>query len=166
MSLPGRRGLALILPLILLVGALYLWLEVLRPIGYPPPPEWATLEPGRTHHVFVYGTLRYPLVRWLVYGRTGEPVPARLPGYRKQGLDIKADPSATVEGLRLTVSNAELRALDRYERLGIRYRRLRVTLDDGGTAWVYQRIEPDTATLPAPVHTTLISGNGRFSAIR
>ena len=164
--MPGKRGPVLILPLIVLAGAAYLWLGVLRPIGYPPPPEWDTLEPDRIHQVFVYGTLRYPLVRWLVYGRGGEPVPARLPGYRKQGLDITADSSVTVEGLRLTVSSAELRALDRYERLGLRYRRLRVTLDDGSTAWVYQRIEPDAAALPAAVQTTLISGNGRSSTMR
>jgi gamma-glutamylcyclotransferase (GGCT)/AIG2-like uncharacterized protein YtfP len=166
MPLPGKRGPVLILPLMALVGAAYLWLGVLNPIGYPPPPEWDTLEPGQTHQVFVYGTLRYPLVRWLVYGRSGEPVPARLSGYRRQGLDIRADPSATVEGLRLAVSSAELRALDRYEQLGIRYHRLRVALGDGSTAWVYQRLEPDAAALPAAVQTTLISGNGRPSAMR
>jgi hypothetical protein len=76
-------------------------------------------------------------------------------GYRKQGLNIMADPSATVEGMRLTVSSTELRALDRYERLGIRYSRIRVTLEDGSTAWVYQRIEPDADALPVPAQTNL-----------
>jgi hypothetical protein len=37
----------------------------------------------------------------------------------------------------LAVSPEELRPLDRFERLGIRYHRTELRLDDGRSAWVY-----------------------------
>jgi gamma-glutamylcyclotransferase (GGCT)/AIG2-like uncharacterized protein YtfP len=92
------------------------------------------------HRVFVYGTLRFSLVRRLVMGSSGDPEPATLPGFRRRGLNITEEEGAEVRGLLLRVDPAELAALDRYERIGVRYQRRRVTLADGTEAWVYQRL--------------------------
>ncbi len=89
--------------------------------------------------LFVYGSLRYALVRRLVFGGSGRPKAALLPGYRRRGLDIVADDRAEVPGLLLTVDPRQLAALDRYERVGRRYDRVRVELADGSRAWVYRR---------------------------
>ena len=123
-----------------IVPTLYLWWVLLSPFGYQPPAGYvAPVEPGE-QQVFVYGTLRNPLVRWLVAGRPLATEEAFLPDYRRQGLDITPAPGAGVEGELVTVEPPALRRLDRYERLGIRYERVEATLDDGRRGWVYQRL--------------------------
>lgn len=120
----------------------YLWLTLLSPFGYEYPESRAPEPTEAGHHlVFVYGTLRFAPVRWIVTGRAGDPEPHTLEGYRKTGLDIETAPGHEVEGMILTVSREELRRLDRYERLGVKYRRHAITLDDGREAWVYQLME-------------------------
>ncbi|MAL94492.1 MAG: hypothetical protein CME40_05395 [Haliea sp.] len=134
----------LVLPLaalLLLVPPLYLWWSLLSPWGYVAPPGLPPYTEG-PHAVFVYGTLRQPLVRRVVTGRQVEGVPAVLPGYRKTGLDLSPAPGESVAGERIRVSTPELRRLDRYERLGIRYDRVRLPLADGSEAWVYRRVAP------------------------
>ncbi|GEK74140.1 MULTISPECIES: gamma-glutamylcyclotransferase family protein [Halomonas] len=121
--------------------AAWLWLTMLSPWTYERPEHLAPIGEG-PHALFVYGTLTHAPIRWVVYGRAGDPEPASLPGYRRTGLDLKACADCTVEGLALTVSAEELARLDRYERLGIRYLRIRAELSDGSTAWVYRRL-PD-----------------------
>lgn len=106
-----------------------------------PPSSPLYLE--AQYPVFVYGTLRSSLVRRLVFGADGDPQSAVLPGFRRRGLDLvdaPDDPDAEVPGLLLRVSPAQLAALDRYEKLGVRYQRLPVTLADGTEAWVYRRL--------------------------
>ena len=126
-----------------LAAAGVLWFVLLSPFGYAPPagfvPPAATPGP---HAVFVYGTLRYPSIRRLVLGRAGDPAHAVLAGYRRVNLDLEPVPGEQVEGVVLEVSAEELARLDRYERLGVRYARTRVTLADGTDAWVYTRVEP------------------------
>lgn len=133
----------LVLLLALVASVLtYLWLTLLSPYGYDYPEAMAPEATEAGHHrVFVYGTLRYAPVRWIVTGRAGDPEPYTLEGYRKKGLDIKPAPGEEVEGMILTVSVEELRRLDRYERLGVHYRREPITLEDGRKAWVYQLME-------------------------
>lgn len=103
-------------------------------------PESSPLYQEAQRPVFVYGTLRYSLVRQLVFGADGDPVPAVLPGFARRGLDLVEERESAVEGLLLQVCPAELAALDRYERVGVRYRRLPVVLADGTEAWVYHRL--------------------------
>ncbi|MFG6177267.1 gamma-glutamylcyclotransferase family protein [Halomonas sp. THAF12] len=122
-----------------LAVAAWLWLTLLSPWTYERPDHLAPIGEG-PHALFVYGTLTHAPVRWLVYGRTGEPTAATLEGYRRTGLDLTPSPGDRVDGLRLTVSADELARLDRYERLGVRYRRVRVTLSDGDDVWVYRRL--------------------------
>ncbi|MBF8221607.1 gamma-glutamylcyclotransferase family protein [Halomonas sp. 328] len=123
-----------------LLAAGYLWWTMLSPFGYSPPEALPPIAEGE-HRVFVYGTLRHAPLRWVIYGRAGDPQPAILPGYRREGLDITRDASASVEGLLLRVDAEELARLDRYERLGIRYERVERHLADGQPAWVYRRLE-------------------------
>ena len=96
-------------------------------------------EAGRTR-LFVFGTLKSPVVRWLVTGSRIASQPAKLHGYSRHGLDIRENDDAVVHGLLLRVTERQLRRLDRYERLGTQYHRFQVVLADGEPAWVYQRL--------------------------
>jgi len=118
----------------------WLWLTMLSPFMYDRPAHLEPVAEG-PHHVFVYGTLRYALVRWVVMGRAGEARPATLEGFQREALDIIESPQASVEGDIIKVSAEELARLDRYERLGLRYERVRLALADGREAWVYRRLE-------------------------
>lgn len=136
-------GLALGGTAALLVPAFYIWFTMLSPFGFEVPEQFAEIDPTREHRVFVYGTLRSPWVRRVVMGRSGTGEPARLSGYSKAALDVVPDPDGVTEGYVITVSAEELRRLDRYERIGVRYERFKMTLDDGTSAWVYRRIPSD-----------------------
>ncbi|GGC74765.1 hypothetical protein GCM10011362_24170 [Marinobacter halophilus] len=136
-----QRSLAALLALLVLVIG-YLWLTFASSFGYNPPGDMPAIDENASHSVFVYGTLTKPWVRWLVMGRAGSSEPAELPGFKKDKLDIKPVDGAVTEGEVITVNADELRALDRYERLGVRYERVEVTLQDGRTAWVYRLMEP------------------------
>lgn len=131
-------------------SAVWLWMTMLSPWWYERPESIADIE-QRTHQVFVYGTLTYAPVRWLVMRANGQPQPAQLNGFERNGLDISADQNSQVDGLRLTVTPEQLKRLDRYERLGIRYTRRSITLADGTSAWVYRRL-PDSATIMVDYH--------------
>ncbi len=120
----------------------WLWLTMLSPWFYDRPDDLDDIE-QRVHQVFVYGTLRYAPVRLVVMGGFGSPEEAVLEEYQRNGLDLSSQPGSYVNGLLLTVDAAELRRLDRYERLGVRYDRVMITLEDGIRAWVYLR-RPDT----------------------
>lgn len=127
--------------LALLLGmAFYLWLVLLSPFGYQAPKNLPAVDPNQEHRVFVYGTLRSPWVRWLVMGDRLDPKAARLSGFQKQALDLAPDADSEVEGLVFKVTPAQLRRLDRYERLGLRYERVLLELEDGRRAWVYRRL--------------------------
>ena len=134
-------GVLLATGLALFLGVtLYLWLVLLSPLGYQAPENLPAIDPGREHRVFVFGTLRIPLVRWIVTGDRLEPKPAVLPGYRKESLSIVPDVDSNVEGLVFKVTPEQLRRLDRYERLGLRYERILLALKNGRCAWVYRRL--------------------------
>ncbi len=117
----------------------WLWLTMLSPFTYDRPDHLPEIDEG-PHEVFVYGTLRSGLVRWVVTGRAGESRPATLEDFRRSALDLEEAPGERVQGEVITVSAEELARLDRYERLGIRYERVRLTLADGSEAWVYRRL--------------------------
>ncbi|CAN0601045.1 unnamed protein product [Ectocarpus sp. 12 AP-2014] len=132
----------------------WLWLTMLSPWFYDRPDALPAIE-QRTHHVFVYGTLRYAPVRFIVMGSVGEPEKAVLEGYRRNGLDLTQQPESQVEGLRLRVDASELARLDRYERLGIRYERVKKTLHDGSSAWVYLRLPEAQHAFSQPAVSSL-----------
>lgn len=140
---PKNRRRKIFSAVVLLFAAATLFLYVGMESGgffRVPPPVDASLYQQAAYPVFVYGTLRFSLVRRLVFGADGEPEAAVLPGFARRGLDLAKDERSRVSGLRLQVEPAELAALDRYERLGVRYRRVLVTLADGTQAWVYRRL--------------------------
>jgi gamma-glutamylcyclotransferase (GGCT)/AIG2-like uncharacterized protein YtfP len=124
------------------LGTIYLWVIFVSPIGYSAPDNLPTIEENEIHQVFVYGTLTKTWVRYLVMGRTGDSRAAKLPGFRKDKLNIKPDADAFIDGQIISVNAQELRALDRYERLGVRYERVKLTMQNGESAWVYRLIRP------------------------
>jgi gamma-glutamylcyclotransferase (GGCT)/AIG2-like uncharacterized protein YtfP len=125
----------------------WLWLTMLSPFTYDRPEDLAPITAG-PHEVFVYGTLRLGLVRWIVMGRAGDSEIAVLEGFRREGLDLTEAPGEQVDGEVIEVSAEELARLDRYERLGIRYERVKLELPKGREAWVYRRL-PEGRTAAA-----------------
>lgn len=154
-SLGNKKALAgrLTLIAVALIAALagWLWLTMLSPWCYERPDHLAQIE-NRAHQVFVYGTLTLAPVRWIVMGSNGDPRPAQLEGYQRTQLDLDPASDRQVKGLLLTVSPDELKRLDRYERLGVRYQRVEVTLSNGQQAWVYRRL-PESVTLSLTAKT-------------
>lgn len=118
----------------------WLWFVLLSPWHFTLPPQTEVTSADTTHRVFVYGTLRFRPVRWLVIGRDVPVELSELPGYRKEGLDVSPSAKDVIRGEVFSVDSMELRRLDRYERLGVRYERVEKTLSDGSLAFVYQRI--------------------------
>lgn len=135
-----RRVMLLTGGLAVLAVPLLFWLIMLSPLTYEYPADWRMPDRETTHPVFVYGTLKSAALRWLVMGRAGQPAQYTLQGFERQGLDIAEDPDASVDGLLLQVSAEELRRLDRYERIGIRYERVRIPRENGPDIWVYRRL--------------------------
>jgi len=137
------RKLALALATITLALLLWLWWTLFSPWGYVPPEDVSAVDATVQQQVFAYGTLRQPVVRWLVVGRSVATDAATLPGFRQRGRNVVAQPGAQTRGEVFTVDADELRRLDRYERLGVRYQRRRLQLASGRSAWVYLRLEDD-----------------------
>lgn len=146
-SMRPRRLLATTLIGTPLAAAGWLWLTMLSPYTYERPEHLDPIGEG-PHEVFVYGTLRVPPVRWIVIGGRVETRPAHLEDWRRNGLDLEPAPGERVPGEVLSVAADELARLDRYERLGIRYERVRLPLADGSEAWVYRRL-PEASPAPA-----------------
>lgn len=139
----GRRRrwrLLWLFPIVLLSALLLGWLTWISPYGYEAPAGLAVIDADREHRVFVYGTLRQPLVRRLVTGQWIDTREALLPGFEQRGLDLERRSGALTEGEVFTVEAHALARLDRYERLGIRYERVPATLASDEVAWVYLRL--------------------------
>lgn len=92
------------------------------------------------YQVFVYGTLKQPLIRRLIVGAQIEAVPTQLEGFQKSGLTIVPQVDGVVAGYLITLTATQMQRVDRYERLGVRYCRFEVVLASGDNAWVYQRL--------------------------
>ena len=73
-----------------LVLLAWLWFSLFSPWGYVPPPGLPPIAQDETHQVFAYGTLRQPLLRWLVVGRWVAIQAATLYGFRQQGRNVVA----------------------------------------------------------------------------
>lgn len=106
-------------------------------------------------NLFSYGTLQLEAVQLATFGRRLQGYPDRLPGYRLDLLEIQdpavvatsgqthhpilvqaeSMPDSFVDGSVLQVTRAELEQADAYEVAD--YRRARVTLASGKSAWVY-----------------------------
>lgn len=133
------------------IGGGYFWYTFMSPYGYQPVETAVIDERVPEQDVFVYGTLRHDWLRWVIMGTPAATRDATLEGYRRQDLDILPQADAEVPGEVLTVSPEALKALDRYERLGVRYTRESAKLEDGTIAWVYRRIpEQARAAMPRP----------------
>jgi len=139
--LTKAQSLLLISGLLPLLLVSYWWLIWQSPWLYQPPVDLPTLDDRETHQVFAYGTLKSPLVRLLVTRRISSGEAARLEGFERQALNLAPNKEAFTDGILFEATPEELRRLDRYERIGIRYQRKELELADGQLAWVYQLIE-------------------------
>ncbi|WP_375569563.1 gamma-glutamylcyclotransferase family protein [Seohaeicola saemankumensis] len=132
---------------VLLLG-LTLWIGIVHlPVWLPPVTTAimaAQLPPGQgPHRVFGYATLTNGFIRLAVVGRVTPAQEARLAGFYRDGRDMRPAPDGMLSGKVFAVDDAGLLRLDRYERLGTRYRRDPVTLVDGSRAWAYRLIRDD-----------------------
>jgi gamma-glutamylcyclotransferase (GGCT)/AIG2-like uncharacterized protein YtfP len=131
----------LLVTMAVLVTAGWLALLALRyPFPYQVPAELPELVQQDTHLLFVHGTLRSAVLRFALTGRYQRTRSATLPDFRREGLDVLPSQGEVVQGWLLEIGSGELARLDRYERLGDRYWRDCLPLDDGRRAWVYRRI--------------------------
>ena len=93
--------------------------------------------------LFVYGTLKDPLVQQAVFGRVVEGKPDTLAGFTKSPIRlgtntypiIQPDLLSRVDGMLIEVTERELALIDRYE--GDDYARKQITLESGVRAWAY-----------------------------
>ncbi len=93
--------------------------------------------------LFVYGTLKSPMIQKAVFKRTAPKDPDILEGYKKSTFNIRnfscpvivSDPNCCVHGLSIKVTEEELRLIDKYETGA--YRRKKVMLKSGNESWVY-----------------------------
>jgi hypothetical protein len=138
------------LALPVLIGIWAAWFCIVHaPVYLPavtPAMRGAQPAPGAgPQRVFGYATLTVPLVRMVVIGRPVQAQPAQLAGFDREGRTIRAAAGTLLEGQVFSVTAEGLLRLDRYERLGARYRRDLMRLSDGTEAWVY-RLVPDAAS--------------------
>jgi hypothetical protein len=141
----ARQGMSRIRWMVAAFGVVMagLWgLVAYMPVYLPTvTPAMLGAQPAREsgpQDVFGYATLTHPLVRFLVIGRPVPAAPAKLEGFLRDGRDLRPDSDSVVAGQVFTVGPEGLLRLDRYERLGERYRRDLRTLTDGRKVWVYQ----------------------------
>lgn len=141
-----RKGISKVittLAVVLFAGIVAFWLIWLSPFLYTASETTRNIEQDTTHRVFAFGTLKNPFVRTIAMRGFATTEPARLPGYRRTGLDIAPEPGKFTEGVVFEVTPLQLRRLDRYERVGVVYERYLYALEDESYAWVYRRIPID-----------------------
>jgi gamma-glutamylcyclotransferase (GGCT)/AIG2-like uncharacterized protein YtfP len=93
--------------------------------------------------LFVYGTLQDADVQLRIIGRLVQGQPDTLDGFYKSQISIEGNmypfaveaAGSTIAGQVLEVTAEELAAMDAYE--GDEYRRIRVQLRSGSSAWMY-----------------------------
>jgi gamma-glutamylcyclotransferase (GGCT)/AIG2-like uncharacterized protein YtfP len=100
------------------------------------------------HALFVYGTLRDPVLQDALFGRTIGGEAAILRGWGLYCSDsdgflfVKHSPGSVVNGQVIRLLDRELEMADAWEDIPLLYRRERVTVSTntgGGEAWVYSR---------------------------
>lgn len=131
------RWLIISICLLLVIGFWWIWLN---PYSFKFSDTTLEIDQEAEHRVFAFGTLTNPFVRSLVIFGYVPTEPGTLEGYRRYGLDLLPDEDATTEGRVFYVTATQLRRLDRYERVGVKYERYLYTLSDGEPAWVYRLI--------------------------
>jgi len=94
----------------------------------------------RTESIFVYGTLKNPIIRTVMCRCITGSEPATLSNYQQEGLTIIPNETAVTTGRRIAVSPRALAHLDRYEDVPDNYRRETVVINNE-TVWVYIKNE-------------------------
>jgi len=93
--------------------------------------------------LFIYGTLINLNIQESVFGRQDKGLPDVLKGYKKSEIRIEdeffqiifPDNMEVVDGFVINVTKDELKKIDEYETDA--YKRERVVLESGISAWVY-----------------------------
>lgn len=123
--------------ILLMVGFWWIWLN---PYSFTFSDTTLNIDQEAEHRVFAFGTLTNPFVRTLVIFGYVPTEPGTLEDYQRHRLDLLPKEGATTNGRVFYVTARQLRRLDRYERVGVKYERYLYTLSDGKPAWVYRRI--------------------------
>lgn len=135
----GVTKMTTILVILIIAVAVWWWIW-LNPYSFNFSETTLEIDQEAEHRVFAFGTLTNPLVRTIVIRAYVPTEPAELEGYRRYRLDLLPEDDAVTEGRIFYVNATQLRRLDRYERVGVRYERYLYYLADGKPAWVYRRI--------------------------
>jgi gamma-glutamylcyclotransferase (GGCT)/AIG2-like uncharacterized protein YtfP len=98
---------------------------------YQPPKA----EPD-DNSVFVYGTLKYPIIRNLVCLCRSATTETTLQGFRKNNLNILPSEGDEVKGKIIYVDDEELARIDNYEDVPDKYRREKIMIN-GQEHFVY-----------------------------
>ncbi len=96
-------------------------------------------------NLFVYGTLKKSDVQKTVISRAIKGTPDILEGYKKSKIKIndntypiiEPNPEYHVKGLVISVTQKELKLIDKYETKA--YKRRKVILKSDTSAWAYQK---------------------------
>lgn len=131
------RWIIFAIAVIIVVGFWWIWLN---PYSFKFSETTLAIDHEAEHRVFAFGTLTNPVVRSMVILAYVPTEPGSLPGYRRHRLDLLPAEQEVTEGRVFYVNAQQLRRLDRYERVGVKYERYLYTLSDGKPAWVYRRI--------------------------
>lgn len=93
--------------------------------------------------IFIYGTLANSEIQKEICGRIIKGTPDSLRGYKRSQIEIEgeiyplivSDANARVDGLVIEVTEEELEKIDEYETNA--YKREKINLESGTSAWVY-----------------------------
>ena len=93
--------------------------------------------------IFIYGTLADPKVQQRVWGRITDGLSDMLKGYKRSQIEIEgevypliiSDSNSRVIGSVIEITERELKKADEYETDA--YRREKIALESGISAWVY-----------------------------
>lgn len=105
--------------------------------------QWWTNRPYQpTEYVFVYGTLKNPLLRFYACRCVTDATPYTLSGYTYNERNIyKSTAEDSVTGYILSVTPLELARFDTYENIPQQYQRNQLQIQQK-SVWWYQKTDP------------------------
>ena len=103
---------------------------------------WQNTQYETNEKLFVYGTLKNPLVRFYACRCVTQAIPYTLSGYKYEKRNIYEKPNTKVTGYLLSVTSVELKRFDTYEKSPDKYQRKSLDIM-GEKVWVYKKTNPN-----------------------